>query len=593
VQAAEAKLARVGTAVRTERLKREQAAAALRSAKEEEEAAAAAARARAEEAEATGADPNPTESEETATTSVSAQRRSFAEQVEQLQETWDEYNSRDVRFRCFTPGPDDSVSSDEDEEVAAAQERGAARTYEAETERDREPGSPTAAAVAGATERGEMLDVVAYDTAARNTVRRLSENPSTLDLSYGKIGVRGAIAAAERLLKSSSVTVLLLANNPVGDHGFRAIAHALRHGGGVKELDVRATGITWQSAGELANQLCKLTSLRLAGNKLGDKGASLLADKLPSAKVLTLDASDCAFGPAGVSRLAEAVANNIKLKTLDVSRNTTNARAIAALTAALQNSPSVTHADLSHLGLGDHPGLLADMLRDAPALTHLSLAGNGLRADFAQALVAALAENEHKISVLDLSYNPLGRTGVRTLLAAKLRGDTERLVLRGVSLVDLHDTGRVAPAELRADEVLQSGFYKLDLAVAAERAVALRLVGLHQEKGPRAWERSSYEGAQFTLSAEMGWPAKLPAKGALAVQYKALAKQRSEREPLPQEHFQTLWRDIRETSSAGEKWDLALARTLVSLDLPLCASQVRRASGRRRIHTIRSPLLGT
>jgi hypothetical protein len=62
-------------------------------------------------------------------------------------------------------------------------------------------------------------------------------------------------------------------------------------------------------------------------------------------------------------------------------------------------------------------------------------------ADFADALVAALAENQHKVDLLDLSHNPLGRSGVRTLLAAKLRGGVGRLVLKGVSLVDLHDTG--------------------------------------------------------------------------------------------------------------------------------------------------------
>jgi hypothetical protein len=35
--------------------------------------------------------------------------------------------------------------------------------------------------------------------------------------------------------------------------------------------DMRATGLTWQSAAALATQLHHLTSLRLAGNKLGDK----------------------------------------------------------------------------------------------------------------------------------------------------------------------------------------------------------------------------------------------------------------------------------------------------------------------------------
>jgi hypothetical protein len=34
---------------------------------------------------------------------------------------------------------------------------------------------------------------------------------------------------------------------------------------------MRATGLTWQSAAALATQLHHLTSLRLAGNKLGDK----------------------------------------------------------------------------------------------------------------------------------------------------------------------------------------------------------------------------------------------------------------------------------------------------------------------------------
>lgn len=51
-----------------------------------------------------------------------------------------------------------------------------------------------------------MTQVVAYDTAARNTMRRLTENPTTLDLSFGKIGVRGAVAAAERCASPLSVS---------------------------------------------------------------------------------------------------------------------------------------------------------------------------------------------------------------------------------------------------------------------------------------------------------------------------------------------------------------------------------------------------
>jgi Ran GTPase-activating protein (RanGAP) involved in mRNA processing and transport len=68
------------------------------------------------------------------------------------------------------------------------------------------------------------------------------------------------------------------------------------------------------------------------------------------------------------------------LTSLDVSCNATNGKAVVALTAALQNSPSMTRVDLSHLALGNHPGPLADMVRDAPVLTHLSLASNGLKA---------------------------------------------------------------------------------------------------------------------------------------------------------------------------------------------------------------------
>jgi hypothetical protein len=42
------------------------------------------------------------------------------------------------------------------------------------------------------------------------------------------------------------------------------------------------------------------------------QGATLIADKLPAARVLTLDLSDCAIGPVGMGRLAEAVANNVR-----------------------------------------------------------------------------------------------------------------------------------------------------------------------------------------------------------------------------------------------------------------------------------------
>ena len=61
------------------------------------------------------------------------------------------------------------------------------------------------------------------------------------------MSVRGAVAIAEKIPVGSQLNYVSFAGNPIGDHGFKAIAHALKTCRGVETLDLSSMGLTWQS----------------------------------------------------------------------------------------------------------------------------------------------------------------------------------------------------------------------------------------------------------------------------------------------------------------------------------------------------------
>jgi Leucine-rich repeat (LRR) protein len=143
-------------------------------------------------------------------------------------------------------------------------------------------------------------------------------------------------------------------------------------------LDLRALGFTRLPQG--LSELTWLVSLDLAGNGIGDKGATELATLPPLASLTSLNLEEADIGDEG----AKALAALVSLTSLNLRDNRIGTEGVSALAALT----SLTSLDLSYNDIGDEA---VKALAVLTSLTHLGLAGTGLGPEGVRALNALTA----------------------------------------------------------------------------------------------------------------------------------------------------------------------------------------------------------
>lgn len=133
----------------------------------------------------------------------------------------------------------------------------------------------------------------------REAAARLNELSSTLqnspsaDLSAKNLGDEGAAYVVEALAFNTTCLAANLSNNGIGRVGVAQLCEVL--------------------------PTCRLETLVLSTNSVGDEGAELLAQKLSgNAHLLTLDLGSNGIGDAGAAALAEGLKLNTTLTKLDL-----------------------------------------------------------------------------------------------------------------------------------------------------------------------------------------------------------------------------------------------------------------------------------
>ncbi|KAL9965620.1 hypothetical protein ACROYT_G029447 [Oculina patagonica] len=245
---------------------------------------------------------------------------------------------------------------------------------------------------------------------------------TVLNLYSNNIGDHGAAGLAEALQNNTSLTGLNLCFNNIGDHGAAGLAEALQNNTSLTELYLSVNNIGDHGATGLAEALqnnTSLTVLYLSYNNIGDHGAAGLAEALQNNTSLTvLYLSRNNIGDHGATGLAEALQNNTSLTVLHLSGNNIGDHGAAGLAEALQNNTSLTELDLSGNNIGDHGAAgLAEALQNNTSLTVLHLSDNNIGDHGAAGLAEAL-QNNTRLTVLDLSYNNIGDHGAAGLAEA-------------------------------------------------------------------------------------------------------------------------------------------------------------------------------
>ena len=200
-----------------------------------------------------------------------------------------------------------------------------------------------------------------------------------IELLHCSMAPVGAQHLAQALCVNTSVKILKLSDNPLGDKGAKALAEMLGGNGAessgtvnttLEHVDLSDCSIGPVGAQHLAQALCVNTSvktLQLSDNPLDDEGAKALAEMLggngaeSSGTVNTtlehVDLSNCSIGPVGAQHLAQALCVNTSVKILQLSDNPLDDEGAKALAEMLggngAESSGTVNTTLEHVDLSD------------------------------------------------------------------------------------------------------------------------------------------------------------------------------------------------------------------------------------------------
>ncbi|KAK3511451.1 hypothetical protein QTP70_008891 [Hemibagrus guttatus] len=211
------------------------------------------------------------------------------------------------------------------------------------------------------------------------------------------------------------------------DEGCAALTSALRSNPShLRELDLsrnklRDSGVKCLSA-VLENPHCKMETLRLYNCEISDEGCAALTSALRSnpSHLKELDLSWNKLRDSVKSLSAVLVNPHCKLETLRLCDCNISDEGCAALTSALRSNPShLRELDLSWNKLGDSRVKSLSAVLENPhcKLETLRLCDCEISDEGCAALTSALRSNPSHLRKLDLSWNKLRDSGVKSLSA--------------------------------------------------------------------------------------------------------------------------------------------------------------------------------
>ncbi|KAM6945353.1 NACHT, LRR and PYD domains-containing protein 3-like [Aplochiton taeniatus] len=228
------------------------------------------------------------------------------------------------------------------------------------------------------------------------------------------------------VLEAKAPRGLLLSGCSLTEESCASLASALRSNTfHLKELDL-SNNIPGDSTMKLFSILledpnCRVETLRLSGCSFKEEGCSSLASALRSnpSHLRELDMSYNYPGDFGVKLLSALLEDpQSRLATLRMSGCSLTEKRCASLVSAVQSNPSHMRAlDLSFNQLADTGMKTLSALLEDPLcrLETLGLSGCWLTVEGCASLASALKSNPSHLRELDLSYNFQGDSGVKLL----------------------------------------------------------------------------------------------------------------------------------------------------------------------------------
>lgn len=311
----------------------------------------------------------------------------------------------------------------------------------------------------------------AVDAGAELTFVRLNGNSK--ELFNGRVDGRGAVAIASALTGTATVEEVDLSYNRIDDAGAEAIAAMLARSPAVRRLDLRGNDIGPEGAAHIARALaatggsgesggsggsdehadaasssssssCRLESLRMDHNPLGDDGLIAIAQSLRhNATLRELDVGDCDAGIRGVTALCVAVfERNTTLKSLGMenpSRLFTHQSEHVFHAARMLASSGIANLKIGKWRVDAHgiETLAAYGVAASSHLECLNLRCNAVCEVGANSVARIVREGE-RLRYLNLERNPLGDRGAATIAKALPQSNAlEEIDLRCAGIGDV------------------------------------------------------------------------------------------------------------------------------------------------------------
>jgi Ran GTPase-activating protein (RanGAP) involved in mRNA processing and transport len=232
----------------------------------------------------------------------------------------------------------------------------------------------------------------------------------------------GFVSLSYALRSMSSLQILNLSNNAIGDAGCALLVPALQSMSSLQHLDLSLNEIGAAGCASLAPALQSISSLQilnLSYNDFGDAGCASLAPALQSMSLLhVLDLSHNKFGAAGCSSLASALQSMSSLTALNLSHNDIGDKSCASLATALQSMSSLCTLDLSYNFIGDAGcAELAPALMLMSSLQNFQIRSNRIKNAGCVSLAPAL-QSMSSLQTLGMSLNKIGDAGCAALASA-------------------------------------------------------------------------------------------------------------------------------------------------------------------------------
>ncbi|XP_068748892.1 nucleotide-binding oligomerization domain-containing protein 2-like isoform X2 [Montipora capricornis] len=191
-------------------------------------------------------------------------------------------------------------------------------------------------------------------------VETMKTNSTVLSLTLFSCNIDDASAAALAELlrgKNSTLELLGLSHNAIGDVGADALAKGLKENSTLTKLNLSCNAIGDVGADSLAKGLKEnstLERLELYNNAIGEVGADSLAKGLKeNSTLISLDLSNNAIGDVGADALAKGLKENSTLEWLHLSGNAIGEVGADALAKGLKENSTLISLDLSNNAIGD------------------------------------------------------------------------------------------------------------------------------------------------------------------------------------------------------------------------------------------------